>query len=105
MRDQIEDLEVIAAVARDLAGVTHAEAARPAICKAGARLTEASLVVLYEPDPKGLELVPTAVFGARERLAYLPSPDSPRAPGPRSPPPALCSCRLLHVSRAGSEQG
>ena len=72
MREQIEDLEVIAAVARDLAGVTHAEAARPAICKAGARLTEASLVVLYEPDPKGLELVPTAVFGARERLAYLP---------------------------------
>jgi diguanylate cyclase (GGDEF)-like protein/PAS domain S-box-containing protein len=72
MREQIEDLEVIAAVARDLAGVTHAEAARPAICKAGARLTDASLVVLYEPDAKGLELVPTAVFGARERLAHLP---------------------------------
>ena len=55
-----------------LAGVTHAEAARPAICKAGARLTDASLVVLYEPDPKGLELVPTAVFGGPGRLAHLP---------------------------------
>ena len=72
IRDHAEDLARVAEVARDLAGVTDAHAARPAICKAARELAGAKTSVLYEPDPKGQELVSTAVVGAKVEQIHLP---------------------------------
>jgi diguanylate cyclase (GGDEF)-like protein/PAS domain S-box-containing protein len=72
IRDQAEDLARVAEVARDLAGVRDAHAARPAICRAALVLAEAKVSILYEPDPKGQELVSTAVMGARVDQIHLP---------------------------------
>ncbi len=72
IRDHTEDLTRVAQVSRDLAGVTDAHAARPAICKAAAELAGAKVAILYEPDPKGQELVSTAVIGAQVDQIHLP---------------------------------
>jgi diguanylate cyclase (GGDEF)-like protein/PAS domain S-box-containing protein len=72
MRDHAEDLTRVAEVARDLASVTDAHAARPAICKAAMELAGAKVAILYEPDPKGQELVSTAVIGAQIDQIHLP---------------------------------
>jgi diguanylate cyclase (GGDEF)-like protein/PAS domain S-box-containing protein len=67
-----EDLARVSEVARDLAGVTDAHAARPAICTAARELAGAKVSILYEPDPKGQELVSTAVVGAQVEQIHLP---------------------------------
>ena len=72
MRDHAEDLARVAAVARDLASVSDAHAARPAICNAARELAGAKVAILYEPDPKGQELVSTAVMGAQIDQIHLP---------------------------------
>jgi diguanylate cyclase (GGDEF)-like protein len=72
IREHAEDMTRVADVARDLAGVTDAHAARPAICKAAQELGAAKLAILYEPDPKGQELVSTAVVGAQIEQIHLP---------------------------------
>jgi diguanylate cyclase len=72
IRDHAEDLARVAEVARDLAGVTDAHAARPAICTAVRELAQAKVSILYEPDPKGQELVSTAVAGAQIDQIHLP---------------------------------
>ncbi|HVE67683.1 MAG TPA: diguanylate cyclase, partial [Solirubrobacteraceae bacterium] len=72
IRDHAENLARVAEVARDLAGVTDAHAARPAICRAALELTGAKAAILYEPDPKGQELVSTAVVGAQIAQIHLP---------------------------------
>jgi diguanylate cyclase (GGDEF)-like protein/PAS domain S-box-containing protein len=77
IRDHAEDLARIAEVARDLAGVTDAHAARPAICRAAQDLAGAKVSILYEPDPKGKELVSTAVVGAQMEQIHLPFTGAP----------------------------
>jgi diguanylate cyclase (GGDEF)-like protein/PAS domain S-box-containing protein len=77
IRDHAEDLTRVAEVARDLAGVTDAHAARPAICRAARELAGAKTVILYEPDPKGQELVSTAVVGAQIEQIHLPFTGQP----------------------------
>ncbi len=72
IRDHAEDLARVAEVARDLAGVTDAHAARPAICTAARDLAGAKVSILYEPDPKGQELVSSAVVGAQVDQIHLP---------------------------------
>jgi diguanylate cyclase (GGDEF)-like protein/PAS domain S-box-containing protein len=72
IRDHAEDLARVAEVARDLAGVTDAHAARPAICRAACDLAGAKTSILYEPDAKGQELVSTAVVGAQVEQIHLP---------------------------------
>jgi diguanylate cyclase (GGDEF)-like protein/PAS domain S-box-containing protein len=65
MREQIEDLELVAGVARDLASVSDAHVARPGICRAAVELSGATVGVLFEPGRGGRELVSTAIYGAR----------------------------------------
>ncbi|MDQ6915343.1 MAG: diguanylate cyclase [Actinomycetota bacterium] len=77
VRDHAEDLARIAEVARDLAGVTDAHAARPAICNAAHELAGAKVSILYEPDPKGKELVSTAVAGTQMEQIHLPFTGAP----------------------------
>jgi diguanylate cyclase (GGDEF)-like protein/PAS domain S-box-containing protein len=72
IREHAEDLRRVAEVARDLAGVTDAHAARPAICTAARDLGGARVSILYEPDPRGRELVSTAVAGAQVDQIHLP---------------------------------
>jgi diguanylate cyclase (GGDEF)-like protein/PAS domain S-box-containing protein len=72
IHDHADDLERVAEVARDLAGVTDAFAARPAICTAAQELAGAKVSILYEPDPKGQELVSTAIVGAQVDQIHLP---------------------------------
>jgi diguanylate cyclase (GGDEF)-like protein/PAS domain S-box-containing protein len=77
IREHAEDLARIAEVARDLAGVTDAHAARPAICRAAKDLGAAKVAILFEPDPKGKELVSTAVVGAKLDQIHLPFAGAP----------------------------
>ena len=63
VRAQAAEMTAIAAVARDLAAITSAHAARPAICTAALELAEGKVAIMYEPDPKGRELTSTAVVG------------------------------------------
>jgi diguanylate cyclase (GGDEF)-like protein len=77
MRAHAEDIARVAEVARDLAGVTDAHAARPAICKAAQELGAAKVAILLEPDPKGRELVSTAVAGTRTGQIHLPFSATP----------------------------
>ncbi|MDX6650995.1 MAG: hypothetical protein QOJ97_2946 [Solirubrobacteraceae bacterium] len=72
IRDHAEDLARVADMARDLAGVGDAHAARPAICRAARELAGAKVSILYEPDAKGQELVSTAVVGAQIEQIHLP---------------------------------
>jgi diguanylate cyclase (GGDEF)-like protein/PAS domain S-box-containing protein len=72
IREHAEDIARIAEVARDLAGVTDAHAARPAICKAAQELSAARVAVLFEPDSRGQELVSTAIAGAQMEQIHLP---------------------------------
>jgi diguanylate cyclase (GGDEF)-like protein/PAS domain S-box-containing protein len=81
IRNHAEDLARVAEVARDLAGVTDAHAARPAICRAAQELSGAKVSILYEPDPKGQELVSTAVFGAHIEQIHLPFTGQPSGAG------------------------
>jgi diguanylate cyclase (GGDEF)-like protein/PAS domain S-box-containing protein len=97
MREQIEDLEVVASVARDLAGVTSAHAARPAICKAAAQLADASIGVLLEPDAKGTALTATAIYGTADRQLSVPFAGPPSGAGT-----VFSSGRPLFVSELAS---
>ncbi|MDX6643923.1 MAG: hypothetical protein QOD76_1885, partial [Solirubrobacteraceae bacterium] len=72
MREQAEDLTVVARVARELASVTDAHAARSAICAAAINVAQSSVAILFEPDPRGRELVSTAVVGARVEKLRVP---------------------------------
>lgn len=75
--EHAEDIERIAAVARDLASMTDAHAARPAICRAAQELVDASVSILYEPDAKGRDLVSTAIAGASLGQIRLPFTGAP----------------------------
>jgi len=75
--EHAEDIARIAAVARDLSGMTDAHAARPAICRAAQELVGAAVGILYEPDPKGRELVSTAVAGEAIEQIHLPFTGTP----------------------------
>jgi diguanylate cyclase (GGDEF)-like protein/PAS domain S-box-containing protein len=81
IRDHAEDLARVAEVARDLAGVTDAHAARPAICRAAQELSGAMVSILYEPDPKGQELMSTAVAGAQLEQIHIPFSGQPSGAG------------------------
>ena len=72
MRDQIEDLEVVAGVARDLAGVANAHDARRGICEAAAQLAGGSTGILYELDRQGAALVSTATSASPQRRIHVP---------------------------------
>jgi diguanylate cyclase (GGDEF)-like protein len=76
-RADAQDLTRVADMARDLAGVSDAHAARPAICKAARELSGAKVAILYEPDAKGQKLVSTAVVGAKVAQIHLPFAGGP----------------------------
>jgi diguanylate cyclase (GGDEF)-like protein/PAS domain S-box-containing protein len=65
VRARAEDMAVVAEVARQLASVTDAHAARSAICEAALGVARCAVAVLFEPDPRGRELVSTAIVGRR----------------------------------------
>jgi diguanylate cyclase (GGDEF)-like protein/PAS domain S-box-containing protein len=81
IREHAEDIARIAEVARDLSGVTDAHAARPAICKAAQELAGARVALLLEPDPRGQELLSTAVAGAQVEQIHLPFTGPPSGAG------------------------
>src|SRR5437588_356385 len=81
MREHTEDIARISDVARDLSGVTDAHAARPAICKAAREQGAAKVEILFEPDPKGQELVSTAIAGAQIEQLHLPFTAAPTGAG------------------------
>ncbi|TML29413.1 MAG: diguanylate cyclase [Actinobacteria bacterium] len=81
MREHTEDIARISDVARDLSGVTDAHAARPAICKAARELGAAKVAILFEPDPKGQELISTAIAGAQIEQLHLPFTAAPTGAG------------------------
>jgi diguanylate cyclase (GGDEF)-like protein/PAS domain S-box-containing protein len=72
VHEQLEDLSVVARVARDLASVTDAQAARAAICDAALDVSAAKVAILYEPAADGRELVSTSIVGARLPRIRLP---------------------------------
>jgi diguanylate cyclase (GGDEF)-like protein/PAS domain S-box-containing protein len=63
VRARAEDMSVVAQVARDLASVTDARAARSAICEAAMDVASSKLAILFEPDAHGRELVSTLIVG------------------------------------------
>jgi diguanylate cyclase (GGDEF)-like protein/PAS domain S-box-containing protein len=72
VRAQAEDMAVVAHVARDLASVTDARAARAAICEAAMGVAASKLAILFEPDPTGRELVSTLIAGGHSGTLRLP---------------------------------
>lgn len=72
VRARAEDMAVVADVARDLATVTDANAARAAICGAARDVSGCKAAILYEPDAHGRELVSTFVEGAHVPTIRLP---------------------------------
>jgi diguanylate cyclase (GGDEF)-like protein/PAS domain S-box-containing protein len=72
VRARAEDMAVVARVARDLASVTDAHAARAAICEAALDVADSKVAILYEPDPHGRELVSTLIVGAHLAPIRLP---------------------------------
>jgi diguanylate cyclase (GGDEF)-like protein/PAS domain S-box-containing protein len=72
VRARAEDMAVVADVARDLASVTDAHAARSAICEAALDVAGSKLAILYEPDPSGRELVSTLLAGGHTGTIRLP---------------------------------
>jgi diguanylate cyclase (GGDEF)-like protein len=60
---QASDLAALAAVAQQLAAETDEAAARRTIVAAAQRIAGAGSVLLWEPDPWGQSLVPTAAVG------------------------------------------
>lgn len=61
--EQAEQMAIVAEATRDLARMTGAQAARPAICEAAVKVSGASWTVLYEPSPDGVGLRVTAGHG------------------------------------------
>lgn len=68
----------VIAVAHELAGLSDSAAARPALCEAAARVTQATTAVLWEPSPGGTSLVASAAAGdepARREIPFTGPPD------------------------------
>ena len=72
VRARAEDMAVVARVARDLAGVTDARAARSAFCEAAWDVASSKFAILFEPDARGRELVSTVIVGAHSEQIRLP---------------------------------
>ena len=72
VRARAEDMAVVAQVARDLASVTDAHAARSAICEAAMDVASSKLAILFEPDAHGRELVSTLIAGGHNAPIHLP---------------------------------
>jgi diguanylate cyclase (GGDEF)-like protein/PAS domain S-box-containing protein len=72
VRARAEDMAVVARVARDLASVTDAPAARSAICEAAMDVASAKVAILFEPDTHGRELVSTLIVGTQAAPIHLP---------------------------------
>lgn len=66
--EQSRDLAKVFGTARRLARLTPSDDPREAICVAARETTGASVVVLYEPDPPGFDLVVTASAGPDRAL-------------------------------------
>lgn len=63
VRERVADLETLARATRSLAEIPDPQAARQAVCQAGARVADSSYALLFELDLLGRELVCTAVSG------------------------------------------
>ncbi len=72
VRARAEDMGMVAQVARQLASVTDAHAARAAICEAAVGVARCKVAVLFEADPHGRELVSTAMIGSDVAPIRLP---------------------------------
>jgi diguanylate cyclase (GGDEF)-like protein/PAS domain S-box-containing protein len=72
VRARAEDMSVVAQVARDLASVTDARAARSAICEAAMDVASSKLAILFEPDAHGRELVSTLIVGGHGAQIRVP---------------------------------
>ena len=72
LRARAEDMAVVADVARDLASVTDAHAARSAICEAALDVARCKVTLLFEADAHGRELVSTAIIGSHVPPTRLP---------------------------------
>jgi diguanylate cyclase (GGDEF)-like protein/PAS domain S-box-containing protein len=72
MLARAEDMAVVAHVARRLASVTDARAARTTICEAAAEVAGCKVAMLFEADPHGRELVSTAMIGSHVPTLRLP---------------------------------
>ena len=66
------ELEAIAKASGALARSTDPEEAREAICGAAMTVAGASIAALFEPEPGGRGLVPTASVGAEATVGLLP---------------------------------
>lgn len=72
LRGRADDMAVVARVARQLASITDAHAARAAICEAAVEVAGCKVAILFEADPHGRELVSTAIIGSRVPPIRLP---------------------------------
>jgi diguanylate cyclase (GGDEF)-like protein/PAS domain S-box-containing protein len=72
VRARAEDMSIVAQVARDLASVTDARAARSAICEAAMDVASSKLAILFEPDAHGRELVSTLIVGGHKAQIRVP---------------------------------
>ena len=72
VRARAEDMALVAQVARDLASVTDAHAARSAICEAAMDVAASKLAILFEPDPTGRELISTLIASGHTGSIRLP---------------------------------
>jgi len=72
LRARAEDMAIVARVAQELSSVVDATAARGAICEAALDVAACKVAILFEPDPRGRELVSTSVAGVRAGRIRLP---------------------------------
>lgn len=72
-------VDAVAEVTRELARSADPVGARTVICEGARLVAEAPVAALYEPDPTGVELIPTAAVGAE--LGDLALPLSTEAAG------------------------
>ena len=72
VRARAEDMAIVAQVARALASVTEASAARSAICEAAMDVASSKLAILFEPDAHGRELVSTLIVGSHKAQIRVP---------------------------------
>jgi diguanylate cyclase (GGDEF)-like protein len=62
----------VIAVAHELAGLSDSAAARPALCEAAARVTQAATAVLWEPSADGTSLYASASAGGEPERREVP---------------------------------
>jgi diguanylate cyclase (GGDEF)-like protein len=101
----------VAGVAHELAGLSQSDSARPAMCSAAARVTNAEGAALWEPSPDGAGLLLTAYAGLAPTQRAIPFAGPPAGAiqaftsGEMVSDPAVASKRQLTPEFSGLDAG